>query len=85
MVGGDQMSCVVCKAQERDLNDIQRRIAGLVIDQQRAMTVAERDYIGLEVRALSIAKTEFERRHLQHKKSSQHEDHGFVRVARVGS
>jgi hypothetical protein len=64
------MSCVVCKVQERDLNDIQRRMAELAIDQARAMTVAERNDIGLEVRALSVAKAEFERKHLQHKKSS---------------
>jgi hypothetical protein len=37
------MSCVVCKAQERDLNDIQQRMAELVISQKRAMSVAERD------------------------------------------
>jgi hypothetical protein len=67
------MNCVVCRAQERDLNDIQRRIADLVIDLRRAVTVAGRDHIGLEVRALAAAKAELERRHLQHKKSSQHE------------
>lgn len=63
------MSCVVCKAQERDLNDIQQRMAELVISQKRAMSVAERDCIGREIRALEVAKAAFEGKHLQHKKS----------------
>jgi hypothetical protein len=50
------MSCVVCKAQERDLNDLQQRMAELVINQKRAMSVAERDYIGQEIRALEVTR-----------------------------
>ena len=66
------MGCIVCETQQRDVNDVQHRIAELAIDQRRALDPDEKDYIGLEMRALETARRELEGKHLKHKNSIRH-------------
>ena len=67
------MECIVCKNLERDVKDIERRIAERLIDQQRVGTVALKQNIGLELGALAASKSEIEGKYLKHRKSSSHQ------------
>ena len=67
------MECIVCKNLERDVKDIERKIAELMIDQKRVKTASEKEYIELEIQALAASRSETEGKYLKHKKSSSHQ------------
>jgi hypothetical protein len=72
------MECIVCKNLERDMRDVQRRIAERSIDHQRVGTVALKQNIGLELGALAASKSEMEGRYLKNTK-------GHRRTTRMGA
>jgi hypothetical protein len=67
------MECIVCKNLERDVKDIERKIAELMIDQKRVKPPSEKEKITLEIRALAASRAETEGKYLKHKKSSFHQ------------
>ena len=66
------MECIVCKNLERDVMDIKRRIAERLIDQQRVVTTAIKQNIGLELGALAASKSEIESKYARHRKVPPH-------------
>ena len=67
------MECIVCKNLERDVKDIERKIAELMIDQKRVKTASEKQNIELEIQALAASSSETEGKYLKHKKSLSHQ------------
>jgi len=70
------MECIVCKNLERDVKDIERKIAELMIDQKRVKTASEKENIKFEIQALAASRAETEGKHLKHKTSSSHQGGG---------
>lgn len=66
------MTCVVCEDRQRDVNDIQQRLAELAVDRQRCWDPIQKDGLAMEIRALEAAKREFESRQLKHWNSNGH-------------
>ena len=66
------MTCVVCDAQRRDVNDVEQRIAELIVDQRRCWDPIQKDFLALEIRALEAAKKQFEGKFLKHRNSARH-------------
>ena len=64
------MECIVCKNLERDVKDIERKIAELMIDQKSVKTASEKENIELEIHALAASRCKC----LKHKKSSSHQE-----------
>jgi hypothetical protein len=78
------MECIVCKNLERDVKDIERKIAELMIDQKRVKTASEKEYIELEIQALAASRSETEGKYLKHKKSSYHQGSGAKSLPHSG-
>jgi len=66
------MECIVCKNLERDVKDIERKIAELTIDQKRVKTASEEN-IKFEIQALAASRAETQGKYLKHKMSSSHQ------------
>jgi hypothetical protein len=66
------MECIVCKNHQRDVMDIQRKIAELTSGHGKIMTAGEKEDIRLVLTALAASKSEIEGRYLKHRKSPPH-------------
>jgi hypothetical protein len=75
------MECIVCKNLERDMRDIQRRIAERTIDQQRVSTTTEKKNIAFELGALAASKSEIKGRYLKHRNSATHQEAAGVNIS----